>query len=150
MTVGGANEQHVEPSAPVALVGLLWSDSRPSDDRETYNYNIPQNMLGDTPPPDASHSLHRTVCGRLPLAEGGWSLHCTSAAVVALNKLAKLAEITPPAGSADPGLAAKARALASSVDAAIQKFGVFKGNLTMPRMYGESCRCRLHRSRAVD
>ena len=35
---------HAEPNA-TARVGLLWTDSRPSDDRVRYNYNIPDNMF---------------------------------------------------------------------------------------------------------
>ena len=33
------------PPNATAVVGLLWGDSRPSDDREYFNYNIPENMF---------------------------------------------------------------------------------------------------------
>jgi meiotically up-regulated gene 157 (Mug157) protein len=88
--------EHVTPNSS-AHVGLLWGMSRPSDDREYFNYNIPQNML----------------------------------AVVALTKTAELAKTV----FSDPALEKRALALRDSVDAAIQKHGVFLGNLTVPKMY---------------
>ena len=92
-----APNNHVAPPKPTAKVGLLWSDSRPSDDREGLNYNIPQNMF----------------------------------ATVALAKAAELASKI----FNDPALAARATNLSASVNEAIELFGVFKGNLTVPRMY---------------
>lgn len=88
---------HVAPSSPTARVGLLWSDSRPSDDRERFNFNIPQNMF----------------------------------AVVALTKLAEVASTIYD----DHGLAAQATNLSTSVNEAIETYGVFPGNLTLPAMY---------------
>ena len=92
-----APNNHVAPPKQTAKVGLLWSDSRPSDDREELNYNIPQNMF----------------------------------ATVALAKAAELASKI----FNDPALAARATNLSASVNEAIELFGVFKGNLTVPRMY---------------
>jgi meiotically up-regulated gene 157 (Mug157) protein len=88
--------EHISPNA-TAGVGLLWGNSRPSDDREYYNYNIPQNML----------------------------------AVVALTKVAEIADTV----FHDTALAKSATALRDSVDEAIQKYGVFEGNRTLPKMY---------------
>jgi meiotically up-regulated gene 157 (Mug157) protein len=88
---------HVAPPRPTAKVGLLWSDSRPSDDREQFNFNIPQNMF----------------------------------ATVALTKLAELAGTIFD----DHELATRATNLSASVNTAIETYGVFKGNLTLPKMY---------------
>ena len=88
---------HVAPPRPTAKVGLLWSDSRPSDDREWFNFNIPQNMF----------------------------------ATVALTKLAKLASNI----FNDHELAARATNLSAAVNDAIETYGVFEGNLTVPKMY---------------
>jgi meiotically up-regulated gene 157 (Mug157) protein len=91
-----APNNHVAPPNATAKVGLLWSDSRPSDDREFFNYNIPQNMF----------------------------------ATVALKKLAELASLIYN----DHALAASATNLSASVNEAIERFGVFDGNLTLPKM----------------
>ena len=84
------------PPNATAKVGLLWGNSRPSDDRDYYNYNIPQNML----------------------------------AVVALGKAAEIASRV----YGDSVLAAAAVGLGDSVDEAIQQYGVFPGNASVPRM----------------
>ena len=85
------------PPNATAVVGLLWGDSRPSDDREYFNYNIPENMF----------------------------------AVVTLGRVAELAT----AIYNDKELATRATALRDSVDAAIQRYGVFRGNGSLPPMY---------------
>ena len=52
-------------------------------------------------------------------------------ATVALTKLAELASTVFD----DPELATRATNLSTSVNTAIENFGVFKGNLTLPKMY---------------